>query len=146
VKRKVYAYITHGGRLLVFSHIDFPEAGIQVPGGTVEDDEEPEDAVMREAAEETGLTGLRRDVLLAEVEVWIPLLQEWQRRTFYHLTCMGNPPERWYHSEVFPSDGSPGPIRFEFFWAPLSGGVPALIGGLGALLPKLITVLNLSVC
>lgn len=33
---KVYAYITHEERLLVFKHVDFPEVGIQVPGGTLD--------------------------------------------------------------------------------------------------------------
>ncbi len=41
LRHKVYAYITHGHRLLVFSHRDFPEAGIQVPGGTMEEGEDP---------------------------------------------------------------------------------------------------------
>jgi 8-oxo-dGTP pyrophosphatase MutT (NUDIX family) len=44
------------GTLLVFEHRDFPEAGTQVPAGTVEDDEAPSDAVVREVQEETGLT------------------------------------------------------------------------------------------
>ena len=33
IKRKVYAYLVHAGKLRVFRHRDFPEAGIQVPGG-----------------------------------------------------------------------------------------------------------------
>jgi ADP-ribose pyrophosphatase YjhB (NUDIX family) len=55
VIRKVFAYITQGNRLLVFRHADFPEAGLQVPAGTVRLDERPEDAVLREAFEETGV-------------------------------------------------------------------------------------------
>lgn len=54
-KDKVLAYITHGNRLLVFRHPHAPEAGIQVPAGTVEEGEDPGTAVLREAAEETGL-------------------------------------------------------------------------------------------
>lgn len=34
--KKVYAYIKRAEQLLVFSHMDFPEAGIQVPGETLE--------------------------------------------------------------------------------------------------------------
>ena len=56
---RVHAYITHGERLLVFEHTDFPEAGIQVPAGTVQIGESPEVAVLREAREETGLVGLQ---------------------------------------------------------------------------------------
>ena len=55
---KVYAYITHANKLLVFKHVDFPEAGIQVPAGTMDAGETPEMAVMREVFEETGLKGL----------------------------------------------------------------------------------------
>ena len=62
LKRKAYAYITYEDRLLVFSHPHAPEAGIQVPGGTLNDDERPEDAVTREAREETGLTGPSFDI------------------------------------------------------------------------------------
>ena len=49
LKQKVYAYITHANRLLVFRHVDEPDAGIQVPGGTMEEGEAPDEAVMREA-------------------------------------------------------------------------------------------------
>jgi hypothetical protein len=35
---KVIAYITHGDRLPVFSHTQYPEAGIQAPAGTVKTD------------------------------------------------------------------------------------------------------------
>jgi 8-oxo-dGTP pyrophosphatase MutT (NUDIX family) len=50
---KVFAYITWGIKLLVFSQPTAPEAGIQVPAGTVEDGEAVDAAVMREAFEET---------------------------------------------------------------------------------------------
>ena len=56
---KVTAFITrqskNGDDLLLFEH---PHAGIQIPAGTVEDGETPEQAVLREAIEETGLTSL----------------------------------------------------------------------------------------
>ncbi len=56
--RKAFAYVTNRGRLLVFSHPNSPDAGMQVPGGTIEGNEQPVDAAMREAQEETGLTDL----------------------------------------------------------------------------------------
>ncbi|MBA2247495.1 MAG: NUDIX domain-containing protein, partial [Chloroflexia bacterium] len=66
IKRKAFAYITSGPtsgptsghRLLVFSHPLSPEAGIQVPAGTIDDGETPEEAVLREASQETGLPSL----------------------------------------------------------------------------------------
>ena len=54
---KVTAFITResvgGYDLLLFEH---PNAGIQVPAGTMEAGETPEEAVLREAREETGLS------------------------------------------------------------------------------------------
>lgn len=64
IKRKLLAYITKGQvpnlELLVFEHKDFPEAGLQVPAGTIEKNELVIDALYREIFEETGLV---RDVL-----------------------------------------------------------------------------------
>ena len=37
--RKAFAYVTHGNRLLIFSHPLAPEAGLQVPAGTMLDGE-----------------------------------------------------------------------------------------------------------
>ena len=70
--KKVYAYITRNKQLLVFSHVDFPEVGVQVPGGILELDELPESAVLREALEETGLEGLQLAAYLGCDEIQIP--------------------------------------------------------------------------
>lgn len=59
IMEKVTAFITResqaGPELLLFEH---PYAGIQIPAGTVEEGEQPTEAVLREAAEETGLAAL----------------------------------------------------------------------------------------
>lgn len=137
LKHKVYAYITHHHRLLVFSHPDSPEAGIQVPGGTLEEGEDPAEGVMREAIEETGLRALRFDAFLGEYDHDFSEFGQVHRRRFYHLICEAPPPERWQHFEMHPSDGSPAPIRFEFFWAPFPAGVPELVPGHGKMVPQL---------
>jgi hypothetical protein len=56
--QKAFAYFTYQNRLLVFRHVDVPEAGTQVPAGTIKANEHPEQAVLREAVEETGPTDL----------------------------------------------------------------------------------------
>lgn len=68
---KVTAFVTretnHGLELLLFKH---PYAGIQIPAGTVEKDETPEKAVIREVQEETGLTEVEILSLLgSEIEM-----------------------------------------------------------------------------
>lgn len=142
VRRIALAYITQGDRLLVFTQPDFPEAGIQVPGGMVKDGEEPDAAVMREAFEETGLNGLEFQSYLGDHELDAPERGEVYHCRFYHLTYDGAAPERWRHDEKDPSIG-PGPITFEFFWVKLPDGVPPLFGGSDAMLPELLRRMRL---
>src|SRR5690348_12374526 len=99
LKRKVFAYITHTDRLLVFRHPTAPEVGIQVPAGTVQAGEPPAVAVLREAAEETGLDGLRLARLLGEQLRRMADFgrDEVHHRYFYHLCCPGAPPITWRH-------------------------------------------------
>ena len=134
--RKVVAYITSGRRLLVFSHPHLPEAGIQVPAGTIEPGEPPERAVMREALEETGLPRLRLRVCLGARDFDSAAYggDEIQRRHFFHLELEGDAPERWRHFERYPSEGGTEPIEFELFWAGFPDQVPELKAGLGDLL------------
>lgn len=69
VVEKVTAFVIRqreeGVDLLLFEH---PYAGIQIPAGTVESGETPEHAVLRELAEETGLSNvtLHRTLDVAE--------------------------------------------------------------------------------
>ena len=145
--RKAFAYITHrapaGERLLIFSHPRSPAAGLQVPAGTVQDGESPAAAALREAEEETGLGGLVLVGFLGEQlrDMADRGRTEVHHRFFFHLRYDGDPPDVWRHTEAFPSgQGSAPTVRplFELFWVPLPDGVPELIAGHGALLPRLI--------
>ena len=134
--QKVTAYITNGRRRLVFEHTEFPEAGVQVPGGSVEQDETPETAVMREAREESGLENLSLARYLGKrrfdwTEFGLDLIEE---RHFFHLHCPGQPAARWRHWELHPSQGPPEPIEFEFYWALGPDKIPVLAGNQGTLL------------
>ena len=139
IVHKVFAYITNGHRLLVFRHTDFPEAGIQVPAGTVKPNERLEIAVLREAYEETGLQGLTiRRYLGDQIRNMEDVgKDEIHHRHFYHLVCDGNPPSQWRHDESDPSDGGADPIHFEFFWAAIPDQIPELICDHGIMLPVL---------
>ncbi|KXH86776.1 NUDIX domain-containing protein [Sporosarcina sp. HYO08] len=104
LKRKVLAYITKGDtsrrKILVFEQKEHPEAGLQVPGGTIEDDEFLIDALYREIEEETGLT---RDELVLNGKVsktkFYPKNKDiMYERTIFHLAYTGSHHERdWEH-------------------------------------------------
>jgi 8-oxo-dGTP diphosphatase len=119
---KVFAYITHQNRLLVFRHTDFPEAGIQVPAAT-----------LREAREETGLHDITIKAYLGEQirNTQDVGKDEIHHRHFYHLVCSGDPPAQWQHDETDRSDGGSSPIRFEFFWAEMPDQIPESIADHG---------------
>lgn len=136
ITEKVVAYITQGNRLLVFSHPFHPEAGIQVPAGTIKVGEAPDEAVLREAREETGLDILELRAFLGTHEYDLSLYgrAEIQRRYFFHLEFCGEAPAAWRHFETDPSGGGTKPIEFELFWVQFPGEVPELIAGQGALL------------
>ena len=144
---KVLTYITRGSYLLVFTHPDSPEAGTQVPGGTLEPGEMPEDAALREAIEETGLAGLRLSIFLGELRRDMSDfgLDEMHHRYYFHVWCDEEPPESWQHGEFAPSDASGriDPIPFDFYWVNLTDGVPSLIANQGAYIPKLAAFLGL---
>ena len=66
IRHRAYAYVTNAHRLLLFTHPEAPEAGLQVPAGTVGPGEDPQDTVVREATEETGLVDLRLESFLIQ--------------------------------------------------------------------------------
>ena len=137
VRSKVLAYVTRGEELLVFRHRDFPDAGLQVPAGTIEEDEDPEQAALRELSEESGLTDVRVVGLLGRyLYDAAPRRGEAHDRHVYHLELAGTAEQSWLHYETDPSDGGP-PIAFEFFWMSLRDPELRLAGGQGDLLHKL---------
>ncbi|MEZ0260576.1 MAG: NUDIX domain-containing protein [Alphaproteobacteria bacterium] len=118
--RKVVAYITLGDKLLVFNHRDYPEAGVQVPAGTVEAEEELPEAVLREAEEETGLKGLQLVKYLGAEDFDAAKVGrggEVHERHFFHLQCANPAPEKWRHWEMTPSGEDKTPVAFDLYWA-----------------------------
>ena len=66
---KVACIVTNGTNLLLIKH---PFAGYQLPAGTVEADEEPLAAAIREIKEETSLVDVSLVKCLGVMEVGLP--------------------------------------------------------------------------
>lgn len=118
---KVVCYVTHQDRLLVFTHLDVPltVAGVQVPAGTIEPGETPDQDAMREVREEAGLTDLIVDGVLQTDHLDVsPMRAEVQHRHFVHVTAHGPMRERWQAGEPDPAGGG-APQRWECWWLPL---------------------------
>lgn len=136
---KVVCYIVSAGHLLVFTHLDLPleKVGVQVPAGTIRPGEDPADAALREAAEETGLADLKVVRKLGEADYDIsPYRWEVMHRHFYELSTDCPVTRRWINREPDPQGGGPGPL-FNCYWIPLEQG-HVLSGGLSNLLGALL--------
>jgi 8-oxo-dGTP pyrophosphatase MutT (NUDIX family) len=114
---QVVTYVVDQGQVLVFVHRDHPEAGLQVPAGTIRPGEDPQDAALREATEETGLPGLVVTGFLGRFQYDIsPIREEIQDRHVFQLTTTHAAPDEWIHHELH--DGLRSPTAFCFFWLP----------------------------
>ncbi len=133
VVKKALAYVTRGDELLVFLHRDFPDAGLQVPSGTVEDGEDTERAALRELYEESGLDEVRIVRFLGRDTYYgmAPIRGEVWDRYAYHMELTGDAPSRWLHFECDPSGGRGEPIAFCLFWMRLDDPGLRLSGGKG---------------
>src|SRR5690554_2449027 len=118
VTRKVSAYIVRENdkgydELLVFSHKDYPDVPLQIPGGTVEENEELISALKREIHEETGLTEFKIIKELGEI-FYCNELNEQFNRHFYLVRVSKNTKDIWEH-EV-SGKGEDNGLIFSYSW------------------------------
>ncbi|WP_339253822.1 NUDIX domain-containing protein [Sporosarcina sp. FSL W8-0480] len=133
VKRKVLAYITKGEnnerKILVFDQKGNPEAGFQVPGGTIEENELLIDALYREIEEETGI---RREQLELKGKVhkrnYFPEHRKdvVHERNIFHLSYIGEDKKEW--DNLVRSDGLDNGMIFHCQWVPIHN-LPQLAAG-----------------
>lgn len=142
-KRKVIAYVVQRRNdqwlLAIFSHRDFPEAGVQVPGGTVNEGESLEMAVAREVQEESGLKHFTSIFLLGKDRFLHQGRSEIHDRHFFALIFEGNSPDKFSH-QVSAGMEDCG-LVFMYSWCNLDK-VPALAGEQDAYLSTLKARLN----
>jgi len=134
---KVVVYLVHRGHLLVFTHPDAPEAGLQVPAGSVEPGEHPSTAARRELEEETGIKAATLQPLgTARYDLSAHGRNEIHERSFFLAEPLEDESidRRWRHLETH--DGVGDPDVFELYWLPLdtSDLASELAAGQGALL------------
>jgi ADP-ribose pyrophosphatase YjhB (NUDIX family) len=98
---RVAAYVIRhtdsGPQLLVFDHVDMPDAGTQVPAGGIAVGEDLSAAVLREVAEETGLTGVEVVTELGTEDRPHPASGLPRRTTYFHLRASADAPDAWTH-------------------------------------------------
>lgn len=110
-------------------HVDYPHLKMQIPGGTIEQGESPKHAAIREAQEETGLSGLVFKAFLGNFEKDLSPIgkDETIHAWFFHLSATDVPAPGWRHTEAHPH-GQAGSIRFQLYWVeleprPVLGGI-----------------------
>lgn len=118
---KVLCYVTRDGQLLTFHHRDYPEAGVQVPAGTLHDGEDPAVGALRETEEETGRSGFRVVRALGRYDhEFRDTFAGVERHEIHvrHVFLVEPPPglpESWSH---LAEEGN-GDFWFEFSWIPI---------------------------
>ena len=101
------SYITrttrYGPQLLVFDYLSQPEAGTHLPGGGVEPGERPDTAAIREAIEETGITGHLKLHGVVGVQQGIHNTGEPYISIYFHLTS-NETRDAWKHTMIGDHD------------------------------------------
>ncbi|PAD34562.1 NUDIX hydrolase [Terribacillus saccharophilus] len=123
---KVLAYIisirNNTYQMLVHEHKDIPEAGLQVPGGTVDPEEDLVTALQREIYEESGLCNLPVGEIVASAPFLHPDKQELQLRHFYLIQTKQQHPATWEHHVL--GNGVDNGLVFRYTWYDLTSIPP----------------------
>lgn len=136
-KCKVLVYIFRvtdlANEILVFTHRDMPEAGIQVVGGTVENGEDLICALRREIFEESGLI---LDESITFQKIGESLYQRKDRAELnlrhYFNVYTSDLKDSWSH--CVESTGEDNQLLFDFFWLPVDEACLKLTGNMGEFL------------
>ncbi len=114
--KKAYGYVTRikdrRQQVLVFQHKNLPDAGIQIPKGTVKEDEDTFSAVIREVKEETGIQRFEVEKLITE-DYWENDDGAMHNRYFYKIVC-NEMADEWEYNPT--GGGEEEGLTFQFFW------------------------------
>ena len=104
--------------LLLFTHVDYPDAPIQIPGGSIEPDEDPLLAAKRELAEESGLVGLPLLRYLGVSEADSTSVPKAVQQRHCYLFDGSGLADHWVHT--VEGIGEDLGLRFEYRWHVIS--------------------------
>ncbi|NQW30050.1 MAG: NUDIX domain-containing protein [Ignavibacteria bacterium] len=133
IKHKFLVYLIRGDLVLVSYHIDHPAAGLQVPGGSVEPNESPIDAAVRELEEESGHTYSLQDAFVHEYGYYPSWDDAVHYRTSFILN-LGSPsphsdPTLQNFSHIVDSGTLDKGIRLSYSWMPITTALELLNAG-----------------
>ncbi|GIG63232.1 hypothetical protein Lfu02_76040 [Longispora fulva] len=103
--------------LLIFDHVDMPEAGTQVPAGGVSHGETLQDAVLRKILEETGIADVRIVTAVGVEDKPHPRTGAPRRTTFIHAEAGPDSADGWRHH--VHGDGEDTGMEFDCWFQPL---------------------------
>jgi len=126
--KKVLAYVTRpketGLEVLVFEHVHFPEAGIQVPAGTLQENESLETGALREIEEEVGLKFTITKKYLGEFEYDRQDRDELHLRNVFEIEAPPSTKDSWIHT--VKSHDEDNQLQFKCYWLPLEAAQKTL--------------------
>jgi predicted acetyltransferase/8-oxo-dGTP pyrophosphatase MutT (NUDIX family) len=133
-KDKAIAYITRTmgdqAQLLVFDHDkEHSDAGTQVPAGTVNSNENIQEALLREVQEETGLDNLKVLGKIDEYTFFRDSQNCFNRRHVFHLTSTIPLPDKWTH--LVTGNDVDQNLNFHYSWLDVVKAKGDLSGRLG---------------
>lgn len=133
---KVLIYIISNGHLLVHTHSDFPEAGFQVPGGSIDEGESAIEAARRELYEEAGLMLDAAATIVHRELFHAPWNEQVYDRHFVAIHC-DIPTQDFRH--VVSNGALDKGLVFDLFWLELKVAIQRLDFGHGAGLDRITT-------
>ena len=138
-KKKVICYLlrknNNDSEILVFDHRDYPDAGTQVVGGTVEDGENLLATMVREIYEEAGIRIKLEDLKkIGNTEYLRKDRHEVNERTYFLLENQSHLPDYWEH--IVKSDGEDNGMVFCFYWISVKRAKSILTGNFAELIDK----------